>query len=55
VKLLRPHPTRTHDSVNPWVVTAAVTIGALMGALDTSIVNVALPFIRANLDRKSVV
>jgi DHA2 family multidrug resistance protein len=34
---------------NPWLVTVAVTIGTLMGALDTSIVNVALPYIRANL------
>src|SRR5207249_3162163 len=35
--------------VNPWMVTIAVTVGTLMGALDTSIVNVALPYIRANL------
>jgi MFS transporter, DHA2 family, multidrug resistance protein len=35
--------------VNPWLVTVAVTVGTLMGALDTSIVNVALPYIRANL------
>src|SRR5437867_11299008 len=34
---------------NPWLVTIAVTVGTLMGALDTSIVNVALPYIRANL------
>lgn len=49
---MRPLPARgarSHETVNPWVVTAAVTLGALMGALDTSIVNVALPFIRANL------
>jgi DHA2 family multidrug resistance protein len=41
-----------HDGVrrvNPWLVTIAVTVGTLMGALDTSIVNVALPYIRANL------
>ena len=36
-------------AVNPWVVTFAVTVGTLMGALDTSVVNVALPYIRANL------
>src|SRR5438128_9520543 len=36
-------------AVNPWLVTVAVTVGTLMGALDTSIVNVALPYIRANL------
>jgi DHA2 family multidrug resistance protein len=36
-------------AANPWLVTLAVTVGTLMGALDTSIVNVALPYIRANL------
>src|SRR5947208_17141992 len=41
--------SRAVPAVNPWVVTVAVTIGTLMGALDTSIVNVALPYIRANL------
>jgi MFS transporter, DHA2 family, multidrug resistance protein len=39
----------TPPAVNPWLVTVAVTVGTLMGALDTSIVNVALPYIRANL------
>ena len=34
---------------NPWLVTIAVTVGTLMGALDTSVVNVALPYMRANL------
>src|SRR5579864_8408979 len=42
-------PPGAAPAVNPWVVTIAVTVGTLMGALDTSIVNVALPFIRANL------
>src|SRR5258708_10029394 len=41
--------TTAPPQVNPWVVTIAVTVGTLMGALDTSIVNVALPYIRANL------
>lgn len=40
-------PGRPGPSV--WLVTASVTIGTLMGALDASIVNVALPHIRANL------
>src|SRR5439155_20981415 len=44
---LKASPAR--PPVNPWVVTIAVTVGTLMGALDTSIVNVALPYIRANL------
>lgn len=33
--------------VNRWVVTLAVTVGTLMGAIDTSIINVALPHIQA--------
>ncbi|HEV2357741.1 MAG TPA: DHA2 family efflux MFS transporter permease subunit [bacterium] len=33
---------------NKWLVTAAVTVGTLMGTVDTSIVNVALPNIQAN-------
>jgi MFS transporter, DHA2 family, multidrug resistance protein len=40
---------RAQPARNPWLVTLAVTVGTLMGALDTSIVNVALPYIRANL------
>jgi MFS transporter, DHA2 family, multidrug resistance protein len=35
--------------VNRWIVTIAVTVGTLMGAIDASIVNVAVPYIRANL------
>lgn len=35
--------------VHPTLVTVAVSLGSLMGALDMSIVNVALPYIRANL------
>lgn len=34
---------------NRWLVTLAVTVGTLMGAIDTSIVNVALPHIQATL------
>src|SRR5919198_354341 len=49
----RPAPAAAErtaaPAVNPWLVTVAVTVGTLMGALDTSIVNVALPYIRANL------
>src|SRR5204863_6951058 len=32
--------------VNKWLVTLSVTFGTLMGAIDASIVNVALPHIR---------
>ncbi len=42
-------PAPAAPAINPWLVTLAVTVGTLMGALDTSIVNVALPYIRANL------
>jgi DHA2 family multidrug resistance protein len=34
---------------NKWLVTVTVMTGAIMAALDTSIVNVALPFMRGNL------
>ncbi|MHB1846045.1 MAG: DHA2 family efflux MFS transporter permease subunit [Deltaproteobacteria bacterium] len=34
---------------NKWVVTVAVTVGTLMGAIDSSIVNVALPHMRGTL------
>src|SRR5690242_2552966 len=44
-----PSDREAVPAVNPWLVTIAVTVGTLMGALDTSIVNVALPYIRANL------
>jgi DHA2 family multidrug resistance protein len=36
-------------AVNRWLVTLAVTVGTLMGAIDTSIINVALPHIQAAL------
>jgi DHA2 family multidrug resistance protein len=34
---------------NKWVIAAAVTFGTLMGTIDTSIVNVALPHLRGTL------
>ncbi len=37
------------DSVNRWLVTSSIVLGTLMGAIDMSIVNVALPEIRAGL------
>ncbi|HTA92399.1 MAG TPA: DHA2 family efflux MFS transporter permease subunit [Polyangiaceae bacterium] len=37
------------EPVNKWVVTVAIGFGALMAAIDTSIVNVALPQIRGSL------
>lgn len=35
--------------VNKWIVTLSVTFGTLMGAIDASIVNVAIPHIRGTL------
>src|SRR5512136_1676624 len=32
-----------------WLITLAIVLGTLMGAIDTSIVNVALPNLRASL------
>ena len=40
---------RVRPKVNKWVVTVSVTFGTLMGAIDSSIVNVALPHIRGSL------
>src|SRR5213082_2789415 len=34
---------------NKWLVTISVTFGTLMGAIDSSIVNVALPHIRGSV------
>lgn len=34
---------------NKWLVTATVMLGTMMNAIDTSIVNVALPYMRGNL------
>ncbi len=39
----------TAPQVNKWTVTIAVTVGTLMGAIDSSIVNVALPHMRGTL------
>src|SRR5216683_5791009 len=39
------------SSVNPWVIALAVTLAAFMETLDTSIANVALPYIGGGLGR----
>jgi DHA2 family multidrug resistance protein len=39
-------PRVAHAPVNKWLVTISVTFGTLMGAIDASIVNVAVPHIR---------
>lgn len=40
-------PLRADAASNKWIVTASVTIGTLMGTIDVSIVNVAIPSIQA--------
>ncbi len=40
---------RSSAAKNKWVIAAAVTFGTLMGTIDTSIVNVALPQLRGTL------
>jgi DHA2 family multidrug resistance protein len=45
----QPPSEQQPPQVNRWLVTVAVTVGTLMGAIDASIVNVAIPYIRANL------
>lgn len=37
------------STTNKWLVTATVMLGTMMNAIDTSIVNVALPYMRGNL------
>jgi MFS transporter, DHA2 family, multidrug resistance protein len=39
-------PAPARPKVNKWLVTVSVTFGTLMGAIDASIVNVAIPHIR---------
>lgn len=41
--------TKPHPPVNKWLVTLSVTFGTLMGTIDASIVNVALPHIRGSV------
>ena len=40
---------REPEPVNRWLVTGCIILGTLMGAIDSSIVNVALPEMRASL------
>jgi MFS transporter, DHA2 family, multidrug resistance protein len=40
-----------HHAVNPWLIAVTVTIAAFMELLDTSIANVALPYIGGGLGR----
>ena len=42
-------PSHEVPAVNKWVVAGSVGIGAIMGTIDTSIVNVALPHIRGSV------
>ena len=41
-----PHVPARRVPVNKWIVTISISFGTLMGAIDSSIVNVALPHIR---------
>jgi DHA2 family multidrug resistance protein len=44
-------PNQTARAINPWFVAVTVTIAAFMELLDTSIANVALPYIGGGLGR----
>src|SRR5271167_4853504 len=44
-------PNQTAREINPWFVAITVTIAAFMELLDTSIANVALPYIGGGLGR----
>jgi DHA2 family multidrug resistance protein len=41
--------TRTSDSVNRMAITACVMVASLMQALDTTIANVALPYMQGSV------
>ena len=49
--LQSPSTPRITGSVNPWFIAVTVTIAAFMELLDTSIANVALPYIGGGLGR----
>ncbi len=42
-------PSTPRPEVNKWVITVSITFGTLMGAIDSSIVNVAIPHMRGSL------
>src|SRR5438552_10992380 len=44
-----PHPATERKPVNKWLVTVSITFGTLMGAIDASIVNVAVPHLTGSL------
>jgi DHA2 family multidrug resistance protein len=45
-----PHPEDPNDlSHNKWAISLAVIFGVLMSAIDSSVVNVAMPYIQGNL------
>src|SRR5271166_5056658 len=44
-------PNQTAREINPWFIAGTVTIAAFMELLDTSIANVALPYIGGGLGR----
>src|SRR5260370_9558882 len=44
-----PPPTPAKPRVNPWTVAAVVSLAAFMEVLDTSIANVALPYMAGGL------
>jgi DHA2 family multidrug resistance protein len=46
---LTTHASATRPPTNKWLVTVSVTFGTLMGTIDASIVNVAVPHLRGSL------
>src|SRR5580693_1767814 len=50
-KIFAPHgsPTPARRRVNPWLIAAVVSLAAFMEVLDTSIANVALPYMAGGL------
>src|SRR5579863_7701160 len=48
---LTADPEKSVPAINPWFIAITVTIAAFMELLDSSIVNVALPYIGGGLGR----
>ncbi len=49
LQVILPPMTRTRPRPNKWLVTVSITFGTLMGAIDTSIVSVAMPHMMGSL------
>ena len=52
INMPMPATVAPRPKTNKWLVTISITFGTLMGTIDTSIVNVALPHLRGTLSHR---